>query len=87
MKKEEVSKKMHREECDKCGSMKHHTKEHKGFSDKESRSAAKPTIESDYHRYSTTEDKFSKKDFKQEKKERKDKMSLGGKSESKAWEI
>ena len=87
MKKEEMGSKMKREECEHCGSMKHKSGEHKkGFSNKESRQAAKPTIESDYHRYSQTEDKFSHKDFGREKKERKDKVALG-KNESKAWEI
>ena len=82
-----MARKMKGDRCEKCGGS-HSTKEHvrKGFSDKESRQAAKPTIESDYRRYSTTEDKFGDKDLKREKKERKDKDSLG-KNGSKAWEI
>ena len=71
MKKEEIGKKMHREECDKCGSMKHKTDEHKGQA--VAKKSMKPITEGDFHRYSNPEDKFSKKDMKKEKADWKEK--------------
>lgn len=73
MDKKDLAHKMKREECSNCGSSKHATKEHKGFTTKESRESIKPVRESDFHRYSNPEDKFSGKDLKKEKKDWKEK--------------
>ena len=66
-KKKKVAKKMGEPERDKK------------FAKRQSR----PVVESDYHRRELTEDKFGKKDFRKEKKERTDKDEMGKHD----WEI
>jgi hypothetical protein len=82
MKKEEIGKKMHREECDKCGSHKHSTKEHKR-GNAQSGGDKGDTIEGDYGQHYGPQDKFTKKDVKKEKATR---VAKNGPEPKSNWE-